>query len=255
MPERQPPHSGDELEAELVLFVDGGLEPERTAAIEKLVASDSGLARTIALVRGGRDRLHAAAGATEAPFELRRRVDDLAARPRRARLRLRPLALLAGTVAMAAVVVALALSASGPPGVGDVLEAALRPPVATVTPSEGPLLDVKVDGVRFPNYEEKFGWRATGRREGEVEGRLVRTVTYRKGGERIAYSIVAGDALEEPEGDDLEAEGTRLRRIGDANAVTWQREGHTCVMEGTPGVGLDTVAELAGWKAKGEIPF
>ena len=72
------------------------------------------------------------------------------------------------------------------------------------------------------------------------------TVVYRKGGERVSYSIVAGEALAEPDGEDLEAEGTRLRRIGDANAVTWRRAGHTCVMDGSPGVSL---APWPSWPA------
>ena len=92
-----------------------------------------------------------------------------------------------------------------------------------------------------------FEVQAVGQHQDEVDGRLVRTVDYRKGGETVRYSIVAGDAIEEPDGQDLEAEGTRLRRIGDARAVTWRRGGHTCV--------IDAVAELAGWKAKGYIRF
>jgi hypothetical protein len=71
----------------------------------------------------------------------------------------------------------------------------------------------------------------------------------------VSYSIVAGDALEEPDGHDLESAGTRLRRVGDTRAVTWRRGGHTCVMAATPGVSVHTIAELAGWKAKGEIRF
>jgi anti-sigma factor RsiW len=256
MPE--PPHSHpsdeDRLEGELVLFVDGRLEAERAAAIEARAAAEPELARRIALVRAGRDQLRAAAAATEAPFDLRRRVDALTARPGRGRRRWRPFAALAGAGAAAAVGLAL-LVAGGAPSVGDVLDAAGGAPAATVTPTGGPLLPVQVEGVRFPDYEAKFGWRAAGQREDEVDGRLVRTVTYRKGGERVTYSIVAGDALDEPGGEDLEAEGTRLRRIGNENAVTWLRGGHTCVMDGSSGVSLDTVAELAGWKAKGEIQF
>ena len=51
------------------------------------------------------------------------------------------------------------------------------------------------------------------------------------------------------------AEGTRLRRIGEHNAVTWRRGGHTCVMSGSRDVRIAALAELAGWKAKGEIAF
>jgi hypothetical protein len=116
-------------------------------------------------------------------------------------------------------------------------------------------LPVAVEGVRFPNYEEKFGWRAVGKRDDEIDGRDVTTVFYERGGERVSYSIVAGDALAEPDGQDVEAEGTRLRRIGAGNAVTWTRLGHTCVMDGSAAVSLAAVAELAGWKAKAEVAF
>ena len=81
------------------------------------------------------------------------------------------------------------------------------------------------------------------------------TVFYERGGERVRYSIVAGDALAEPDGEDIEAAGTRLRRIDAGNAVTWRRLGHTCVMDGTSALSVASVAELAGWKAKGEVGF
>jgi anti-sigma factor RsiW len=252
----RPPHPEDDdrLEAELVLFVDGELAPDRAAAIEASAAADAELRDRIALMRAGRDRLREAAAATEAPFELRRRVDALIAQPPPARRRWRPFAVLASAGASLAVVVALVLG-GGAPSVGDVLDAAGNSRAATVTLTGGPLLEVQVEGTRFPDYEQKFGWRAVGQHEDEVDGRLVRTVDYRKGGDQVSYSIVAGDALDEPDGSDLEAEGTRIRRVGDSRAVTWRRGGHTCVMEGSPGVSVATLAELAGWKAKGEISF
>jgi anti-sigma factor RsiW len=252
----RPPHPEDDdrLEAELVMLVDGELAPGRAAEIEASAAADAELRDRIALMRAGRDRLREAAAATEAPFELRRRVDALIAQPPRARRRWRPLAVLASVGASLAVVVALVLG-GGAPSVGDVLDAAGDSPAATVTLTGGPLLKVQVEGTHFPDYEQKFGWRAVGQHEDAVDGRLVRTVDYRKGGDQVTYSIVAGDALDEPDGSDLEAEGTRIRRIGDARAVTWRRGGHTCVLEGSPGVSTATLAELAGWKAKGEISF
>jgi hypothetical protein len=256
MPEPRPPHSNDDdrLEAELLLFVDGGLDAERRSAIEARAAEQADVARRIALIRAGRDQVREAAAGTEAPFELRRRIDGLAQRPRRARRRWRSFAAVAGAAATAALLVVLVVGGAGP-SVGDVLDAAGQSPAAVVTPTRGPLLDIEVEGTRFPNYEEKFGWRAAGQHKDEVDGRLVRTVDYRKGGGTVSYSIVAGEALAEPDGQDLEAEGTRLRRISDAVAVTWRRGGHTCVMKASSGVTLDTVAELAAWKAKGAIRF
>jgi anti-sigma factor RsiW len=242
------PRDDEALEAELALLVDGQLEPERAAALE----ARADLAPRIALVRAGRDQLRAAAASVEAPFELRRRVDALPARARRRRWR--PLAALAGVGAAAAVALVL-VTAGGAPTVRDVLDSAGTSQAAAISPSGGPLLPVAVERVRFPNYEEKFGWRAVGRRDDEIDGRDVTTVFYERGGERVSYSIVAGDALAEPDGEDIEAEGTRLRRIGASNAVTWRRLGHTCVMDGSSAVSVATVAELAGWKAKGEVAF
>jgi anti-sigma factor RsiW len=240
----------DALEAELVLLVDGQLEPERIAALE----ARPDLVRRVALVRDGRDQLHAAAASVEAPFELRRRLDALATRSARAPRRWRPLAALAGVGAAAAVAFVL-VTGGGTPTVGDVLESADRSPAAAVSPAGGPLLPGAVEGVRFPDYEAKFGWRAVGRRTDEIDGRDVATVFYERGRERVRYSIVAGEALAEPDGQDIEADGTRLRRIDADNAVTWRRRAHTCVMDGSPAVSLATVAELAGWKAKGKVAF
>ena len=244
-----PDSDDDALQAELALLVDGQLEPQRAAALE----ARADLAPRIALVRAGRDQLRGAAASVEAPFELRRRVDALGSRPI-GRRRWRPLAALAGVGAAAAVALVLATT-GGAPTVTAVLDAAGASPAAAISSSGGPLLPVAVEGVRFPNYQEKFGWRAVGRRDDEIDGRDVTTVFYERGGERVSYSIVAGDALAEPDGEDVEAEGTRLRRIGAGNAVTWRRLGHTCVMDGSSAVSLAAVAELAGWKAKGDVAF
>ena len=69
---------------------------------------DPQLSRRIALIRAGREQLHAAAASVEAPFELRRRVDALAAaRPRR---RWRPFAALARRAWPPPLVLVLALA-------------------------------------------------------------------------------------------------------------------------------------------------
>jgi anti-sigma factor RsiW len=243
------PRDDDRLEADLALLVDGQLDSERAAELE----ARAELAPRIALLRAGRDQVRAAAASVEAPFDLRRRVDALPARARRRRWR--PLAALAGVGAAAAAVAIVLVTAGGTPTVGDVLDSAGGSPAAAVSPASGPLLPVAVEGVRFPDYEEKFGWRAVGRSDDEIDGRDVTTVFYERDGERVRYSIVAGDALAAPDGEDIEAEGTRLRRVGGAKAVTWRRKGRTCVMEGSTGVRLSTVAELAGWKAKGQVAF
>src|SRR5829696_6475945 len=143
------------LDAELVLLVDGQLDRERAAALE----SQPELAARIARVRAGREALLAAAASVDAPFELRRRVDSLAGAGRPRRRRWRPLAALAGIAAAAAVALVLATSGGGPT-VDGVLAAVGHSPAAAVSPSGGALLPVQVEGVRFPDYREKFGWRA-----------------------------------------------------------------------------------------------
>ena len=231
------------LDAELALLVDGRLDAARAAEVE----ARPELAARIALMRAGRDQMHAAAASVEAPFQLRER---LALAPRRRARGWRPLAALAGLAAAAVLALVLATSGGGPT-VDGVVAAVGGAPAAAVSPTGGPLLREHVEGVRFPDYREKFGWRAVGKRSDEVDGRAVATVTYARGGEQVRYSIVAGNALPEPPGRDLDAEGTRVRVTDDA--VTWRRLGHTCVMQGT--VGVRVLAELAGWKGKGKVAF
>ena len=59
MPQPRPPRSNDDeaLEGELLLLVDGGLDAERRSAIEARAAEQPDLARRIALIRAGRDRM------------------------------------------------------------------------------------------------------------------------------------------------------------------------------------------------------
>ena len=44
------------------------------------------------------------------------------------------------------------------------------------------LLDASVNGVAFPAWKEEFGWRATGQRGDDLDGRDTRTVEYQKEG-------------------------------------------------------------------------
>jgi hypothetical protein len=84
-----------------------------------------------------------------------------------------------------------------------------------------------------------------------VDGRPATTVYYEKGDRTLAYTIVAGAALDGPEGGrTLIANGTSVRLFdaGGGRAATWQRDGHTCVLTGR-GVPDAKLAELAGWKA------
>ena len=112
-------------------------------------------------------------------------------------MRLRLGALAATGAALGA---ALALALGGPGGaglsLGEAAAVTLRP--ATLpAPSENhharAQLTASVDGIAFPYWEDRFGWRTTGAREDSVDGRHVRTVFYTDGkGRRVGYAIVAG---------------------------------------------------------------
>jgi hypothetical protein len=164
----------------------------------------------------------------------------------------------AGAVAVALAAIVLI---GGGPGVDDVAAAAVRAPTAQVAavPPDSKLLNENVDGVAFPDYAAKFGWKPVGTRTDEIGGRRTRTVFYEKNGKRIAYTIVAGDPLSAP-GDAATAsyEGTELLTLQSEGrtVVTWKRGGHTCVLSGIqPEVARDELLMLAGWKGKGAIPF
>jgi hypothetical protein len=220
-------HLPPEDEADLAALADGALHGPRRAALEARIAREPELAaafeRQCAVVR------MLAASAPRAPLSLCLLVEELEAAqpvPRRPR-RLWPAAALALAATMAAFVVLLA--ARGP-AVEEVLAVSLRPATAPAT------LERPFEGVRFPSYEK---WRATGERTDEVDGREVRTVFYERGGRVIAYAIVAGPALSDEEAL------REVRRDG-VVAVTWTRDGRTCVIAAA-GVDADVLARLAVW--------
>ena len=186
-----------------------------------------------------------------APQGLRERIE--AERARSARGRPRRLAL-AGALAGAAAAVVLTLALVLPGGAGGptVVEAAglgTRPADSPAPAAAEPgLLDVSSGGVTFPDWEDGFGWRAVGRRVDELDGHRAVTVFYEKGGRRLAYTIVAGEALAWP--DEWKQTRWAGHRYDHARqdgrlVVTWRRRGRTCVVSGG-GLELERVLELAG---------
>jgi hypothetical protein len=263
MTEHTPLSESDE--AVLTAYVDGRLETAERAELEARLAREPALAAALDRQRAGLSAITAAVESVSAPLALRTRVEELqrsggkVARPRRERRRGWGWLPSAGLAAAAVAAVAIVVAFSGGPATAEVLAAAIRPPVAAaqLDPGQPRLLKDNVDDVRFPNYEAKFGWEAEGVRTDEIGGRETKTVFYRREGRRIAYTIVEGEQLAWPPGSErTEREGVEFRVFEGENrtAVTWRRNGRTCVLSSTD-VPADELLELAAWKGQGAVDF
>jgi hypothetical protein len=262
MPEPRPLSESEE--AELAAFADGQLDAPQRADLERRLAQDAGLAHAYERQRAGMVAIVTATESVSAPLALRSRIEamqrgEAAPRPRRRWRpsfgRWMPAAGLAAAAAVALVVVLL----GGPPSTSAMLAAATRPPAAAVSldPTQPALLRDRVETVRFPNFEGKFGWEATGVRTDEIGGRQTKTVFYRHEGRRIAYTIVEGEALPWPEdAAETTRDGVEMQTFkdGDRTVVTWRRDGRTCVLSAT-NVPTDELLTLASWNGKGAVAF
>ena len=174
------------------------------------------------------------------------------------RPRFSPLGLLGACVAAAVVAIALVVAGLGDGGsstlsmrqtAAPALRAATMPapPENSANPAK---LAVAVNGIEFPYWDERFGWRSTGMRDDRIAGRAVTTVFYTDShGHRIGYAIVAGTPAPRVGGGvTLWRGGVRYRTFsGDGVAVvTWLRDGHLCIVSGR-GVSSATLLRLASW--------
>lgn len=251
------PH--DPEPSELTALADGTLSGRRRRRLEERLAGEPRL-------RAGLERQRLAVTALRstdlaAPAALRERIEAERERSRRPTPR-RRLAL-GGALATAAAAGALALvlvipEGAGAPTVVEASEIAELPPTAPAPPAgRRARLAVGAFGLPYPDWAEEFGWRASGLRRDEIDGRDAVTVFYEKEGRRIGYTVVSGDRIDPPDGTASAArEGTPLRYFEDRGrlVVTWERRGFTCVLSGQ-GVPGDVLLDLAGWRARGRIPF
>ncbi|MGN6372263.1 MAG: hypothetical protein ACTHM1_04645 [Solirubrobacteraceae bacterium] len=160
---------------------------------------------------------------------------------------------------LAAVAVGVGVSGGGSSGLTVAKAAALTLRPATMgAPRESAAnhtqLDVSVQGVAFPYWRERFGWRSAGERVDRVDGRSVTTVFYAdRTGRWIGYAIASGRAPQ------LTGGTVRWSSLGvpysvstqgDATVVAWPRKGHLCVVSGH-GVDTATLLRLAGWRQSG----
>ena len=221
--------------------------------------SEAELERVAATIRS-------ASAEVRAPAELRERVEDLRGGPT-APAKPRPWwtrfpAVASATAAVAAAVIAIVvLSGGGDPSVTDAATLAEQSPAGqapAAQPDQPTLLASSFEGLSYPDWEREFGWRAVGERSDELDGRDAHTVFYENAdGARIGYTIVAGDALDEPSGAKRSVvDGVELAAFeaDGANGVTWLRDDHSCVLAGE-GVDRSTLLELAAWKGDGAVTF
>jgi hypothetical protein len=110
--------------------------------------------------------------------------------------------------------------------------------------------------VAFPNLRRPYGWRAVGARVDKLDGRRAKVVYYAKGARQVAYVIVAGSGLPRPSaGRSTVLNSVRFQTLQLAGrpAVTWRRDGHTCVLIGT--VPRGELLRLANWRAGGSLRY
>lgn len=202
-----------------------------------------------------------------APEPLHRQVEYLVAShqsrlgPRSSRRgrRLLPLGLAAAAAAVVAFVIATGLGSGGAPPItfsqtaASTLRAATLPAPPESRTQRGALA-VSVDGVPFPDWGERLGWRSTGSRTDRVHGRQITTVFYADpDGRRIGYAILAGTPAPRVGGGVVTWRGGAAYRLlaeDGAAAVTWLRNGHLCVVSGR-GVSSATLLRLASWDGDG----
>jgi hypothetical protein len=244
-----------DTELELAALADGSLAPERHEDALERVSGSRELQSALAEQRRAVE-LTAAVDVT-APASLHRQIETMLA-PARRRRTFTPvrigLAAATAMLAVAALAIGLLGGRASTSGLSVRQAAALTLAPATMSaPAEDKAhrtqLAAAVGGVAFPYWKERFGWRGSGARSDRIAGQAVTTVFYSNaGGRRIGYAIVSGRAPLARGGTVVKRWGVLYRVLSQngATVVTWQRQGHLCVVSGR-GVSAHTLLGLASW--------
>ena len=251
----------DDQLADLARLADGTLPAERREEVEAAIAASPQLSalsqrqdRALLALRGTDD--------TGAPARLRAQVERAHDKGRSRDVRRFRIG---GTVAAVAAAAALALvlvlpgAVSGGPSVATAAALAEKPPTGpapgmTATPQ---LLDESVDDVPFPNYAAKFGWNPAGSaRTTPRAATRRRSSTRRTASGSATRSSRATPSIRPTDARTVTIDGVDLRLFEQdgRNVVTWERDGHTCVLSGEH-VSPYELLVLAAWRGKGSIPF
>jgi hypothetical protein len=166
----------------------------------------------------------------------------------------------AGAAAVVAVVV-LVGGGTAEPTVAQAAVLTSRAPqlgVAEPVAERGTLPGVSAAGLTYPYWEDHFGYKAQGLRRDSLDGRRVTTVFYGRGASRVAYEIVSGPPLRqgEPVSTTTTLEGVRMWSMPTpaGQAVSWMRDGHTCILISSH-TDLTALFDLAAWHQGGRIPY
>jgi hypothetical protein len=215
------------------------------------------------LAERGHALIVAAVAQTAAPLALRERIerDRERARPGVRRRWLGLAGSFAAVAAAAVVAIAISLGGTSAPGVLATVELAGKGP-ALPAPGHDPmhpaLLQTRIEGLPFPDWNRKFQWRAAGARRDMIEGRDATTVYYdSRLGNRLAYTILGGAAIEPPDGARtvrVRGKSFYLMNRDGQRIVVWNRAGHTCVMSAPSAVPQQRLLSLAAWDAGGAVP-
>jgi hypothetical protein len=251
--------TGD-IERDLASLADGSLAPEHRGQLLELVRESPELQDALAEQR----RVIELMGAVDvaAPASLHSQVErTIARRRRRSAFAIPRVGFAAATMTVVVVAVAVAIGLTGGSSTGLSVQQAAAVTLGRATmgaPAESDVhraeLSASVDGVSFPYWQDRFGWRSAGAREDRLAGRAVTTVFYANAeGLRIGYAIVSGSAPATHGGKVVWRGATpyRVTTHDGATVITWERGGHLCIVAGR-GVGAQTLLDLAGWT--GEQP-
>jgi hypothetical protein len=252
-----------------VSIADGSLSGERGAHAQAALNATPGGRRALEQQQRVIRALRAGGPAPSPGLQVR--IATQSARPahRLDRTLGRPTLALGVLATLLAVAVLLAVS-GGPksqPSVAAALELGTRPataPAPQPLAAHPTLLTRSVDGVAFPNWARAhvmpiapFTWTPAGARSDRLDGRRTQTVFYTHMEHHIAYTIVAGSALDPPtHARQITLAGHHLweLRDGDRDVVVFTRQGHTCVLAGHV-ISRDTLERLATWRGQGTIHF
>jgi hypothetical protein len=214
----------------------------------------------LALAREGQELIAASVADVRAPQSLREAIErdrERAAAPARPPFwRRYRWGLAAAGIAAAALGAVVIANQTGGDNTGlspSKVYAAARLDPTTAAPArlggDPPVLDAKVGALAFPDWQQKFGWRAVGRRDDKLAGRPVTTLFYRNPhGARLGYAVVAGEPLGgHPAGQRIIHKGKtyHVARGAQRTIITWTQQGHTCVIVAPSAVPQSRLVGLA----------